>query len=288
MDNIKLEKEQFEKQEDVFSIVSKEIKSLKNQCEEEDFDLKYNELRDRSLKENPKERLAFELLFGIKDYVFAQEKLRGFGKEFLGYKDLKSSKEEVINLASWNQEATKFLAKHEHDKELVQAFWSNYKAIFDLFSKDEKSRDGIIRGIVGQASVYHILSHAGFKPEISTPQEDVFEKIDLKISFGRKDILIQVKQHHDTGQPLVVGTKEIKYPSIALKEKNKDVHFSSYDIQEMTALQEICEEKSRRENKKIEAFYIIIPSGKCDSDTGKPSPDFLRKIKPQIRSLSGR
>lgn len=288
MNNIKLEGEQFEKQEDIFSTVSKEIKSLKNQYEGEDFDSKYNELRDRFLKENPKERLAFELLFGVKDYVFAQEKLRSFDKEFLGYKDLKSSKEEVVNLALWNQEATKFLAKHEHDKELVQAFWSNYKNIFNLFSKDEKSGDGVKRGIVGQASVYHILSHSGFRPEISTPQEDVFEKIDLKIPSRDKEIVIQIKQRQDLSQSLVVATKDIKYPSIVSKQVDKDTYFSSHDIEEMISLQENCEEKSRRENKKIEAFYIIIPSGKCDPDTGKPSPDFLRKIKPQIRSLSGR
>lgn len=284
MNNIKLEKEQPKKQEDIFLAVSKEIEDLKNYYKGEGFDLKYNELKDKFLKESPKERLALELLFSVKNYVAAREKLSSFGKKLLGYKDLKESKEEVINLSSWNQKATEFLAKHEYDKEFARAFWSSYETIFNLFSNDKNSRDGVKRGIVGQASVCHILSHAGLKPEISTPQEDVFEKIDLKISLGGRNIAIQIKQHQKLNEPLILSAKDIKYPGIVSKGTDRDLYFSSLDIEEMTNLQESCQEKSRREKKKIEAFYIVIPSGHCDPDTGKPSSEFLKKIKYLIQT----
>jgi len=278
-----IEKE-IEQPENIIWAVGQKVEELKNQnLNEKDFDLKYQEIKDKFLKENPKERLGLELIFKIKDYVSAQDKIKSFGKNFLSYKELKEAKEEVIGLASWNQEATKFLIKHKYDDESAKLFWDTYKKVFNLFSEDEKSRDGVIKGIVGQASVYHVLDHSGFRPQVSTPQEDVFEKIDLKISSGKKDILIQVKQHHDASQPLVIGTKEIKYPSVSIKETNKNIHFSSYDIQEMTALQENCEEKSRRERKNIEAFYIVIPPKQCNKNTGRPSPKFLKEIKPLIR-----
>ncbi len=279
----KIEKE-IKQPENIISAAGQKIEELKNQnLNEKDFDLRFRELKDKLLSENPKERLGLELIFKVKDYISAQNKIKSFGKNFLGYKELKEAKEEVINLSSWNQEATRFLIKHKYDDESAGSFWNAYKKVFNLFSKDEKSRDGVIKGVVGQASVYHVLDHSGFRPQVSTPQEDVFEKIDLKISSGKKDILIQVKQHYDASQPLVVGTKEIKYPSVAVKEKDKDVHFSSYDIQEMIALQENCEEKSRRERKNIEAFYIVIPPGQCNQHTGRPSPEFLKKIKPLIK-----
>lgn len=246
--------------------------------ESNEFDKAYNELKQKFIKENPESAEIIEIMFGIKEVANIEQELR-IAKSRKIRIEKEKLKEMMRDLTQWNFLVTHFFSRTK-DKLFANSFWAELGAIYKLFS--DRPLRGIRKGIIGQVGVYKTLEKLGLRPKIAHPNEDAFEKMDLLVSLPTTEVAIQTRYTRKIKQPLIIKD-DIDYPSVLLESLDKETYISHYDIEQMTRLSESCRKKSKQTGKKIQSFYLVIPEGSFDSNTGEPSEEFLRQIEPEIK-----
>jgi len=262
--------------------IKEQIVELKKSSSATDFREKYGQLRNRLIKESPDYSLTITALFEIGEMAQAEKRLFALNQEGRKRIRIEGRSEKIRRLVRSLTESqftlTHLLIQLEKHPEFVQSFWSEAGEIYRLFS--EKSFKGCKKGIIGQAGVYHLMDYFGLKPKISHPDEDAFDKTDLWLSYpGSKEALaLQTKYTQRTDRPIFLSTDEIDYPGTFIRNyaKEKDIHISHKDIDEMMHL------KQTFKHKPTIGFYFACPDGSFDGLTGKPKEKFLREVQPEI------
>lgn len=269
---------------DFFNKIKKEILTLKEYSfDKNEFDKKYDELRKKFLKEYPSEDLTVEIIFGVRDLARAEKELAAT-RDVSGEKRIpKERLEELLkDLTEW-QFMTTNLIIHSRNLDFIKDFWQTYGEIHKTFSDQ---RETYKKGIIGQAGIYKTLEKLNFKPKLSHPREDAFEKTDLWVSYpGGKEMRVQAKYTSRVDKPLIISTEEISYPAIMLYGKERDTYISSKDIEEMMHLKEFCQRRSAREGKNTRAFYIAAPERSFNNLTGEPTPEFLKIVEEEMNKF---
>lgn len=195
--------------------------------------------------------------------------------------------------------ATDFLTKT--DDKFIKLFWTQYKAIFELFhpNSDEPFL-GFKRGVVGQAGIFNAIKSMSLKPVLASLSQEALG-IDLFAIQGgstehiERILPIQVK--HGTSHSYeyeekkykkatslqVIPKETICFPSVSIDKPKVQTHiFSSY-LKTSAHLEQDVKSRSKEVGKIVKALKIICPINSFDQDTGDPTPEFLTEFEQKIR-----
>jgi hypothetical protein len=268
-------------EERIFGYIAKEIKKAKESSKDQvEFNQKYDQWKKEFEERYPEHKEVVDVVFGVGKYA---QKVECLDKE----KKIKGDKKEFfLDLCSWMHQATQLLIEKGQDKNFASSFWKTYREIFDTFYKNDQTREGIIRGIVGQAGVFRTLERLGLKPSLASPKEDAFEKTDLWVKVPEKDesFAIQTKYSLSLKEPMIESTEEINYPTVKAETKDKTIYLSSQHMQEISRLKESVTKRAKLENKKVLGLFIAVPHSNFDPETGVPSEKFLEKTREKLLS----
>ncbi|MFA5051148.1 MAG: hypothetical protein WC499_03465 [Patescibacteria group bacterium] len=271
----------------LFNDIYNEIKNLKEQGSQQDSEKKYNDLREKFIKENPESALMIEALFGIRDMTKDEERLAKLPKDRRWTPEQqKIFRKSMRELTEWQFAITHFILKAGKNEKLAESFWSECDKLNSLFS--DRPFQLYQKGIIGQVGVYKMMEHFGLNPEMAHPDKDAFESTDLLVPSrgdNQKDNpnRVQTKYRSGTKKTILIPTKEISYPSIDYYEKERNINISYKDKKEMFRFKEKCDAKAQREHKEVVGFYLACPDHSFNFVTGEPSKEFLAQIEPEIK-----
>ncbi|MDD3102280.1 MAG: hypothetical protein PHE59_04015 [Patescibacteria group bacterium] len=263
--------------------IYEDIRTLKVKTSEQDFDKKYDELREKCINENPGAESMIAAFLGIKDMAEGEKKLVELPRDARWTPEQKKNfQKSMRELTEWQFTITHCVLHAGENKELLGSFWSECDRLNRLFS--DNSFFIYKKGVIGQVGVYKMMEHFGLNPEMPPPWEDAFEKTDLKVHFpGDNPNPVQTKYIRGTEKPIFISTDEISHPNIVHYGKEKNIHISNKDIEEMIHLKEKCDARAQREHKEVVGFYLACPDHSFDDLTGKPTEEFLAQIEPEIK-----
>ncbi|MDA2921880.1 hypothetical protein MYX07_01295 [Patescibacteria group bacterium AH-259-L07] len=230
---------------------------------------KLKPLRDRLVKENPNQAELICILVNLDV---------SSGSQFL---------------------ATDFLTKT--DDKFIKLFWTQYKTIFKLFHPNSDEHfSGFKRGIVGQAGIFKSLKNMGLKPVLAVPYQDALG-VDLFViqekSGERTDRVLPIQVKHGVSHTYeyeegrykkakslkVIPREKIYFPSIVIDEPKVQTYIFSNDLEPCPHSEQDVKSRSKEIGKLVKSLKIICPPHSFNSDTGDPTPEFLRQFEPEIR-----
>lgn len=183
---------------------------------------------------------------------------------------------------SWNYSATDLLIKNKGNEEYFRQFWGVAEKISGV-SGNVRDFEGIRRGLIGQAGVFHILEEVGVEPDLTTPTKDRFEKIDLEFKspeFGRG--AVQSKHRRKTQDLIFEEIKEVPYPSFKASTGER---YAASDIEGVSHVVAPKPEEGTR------SFYVVIPEylhGKTSLNpyTGEPTEEIKAEARKKFSNIS--
>jgi len=243
------------------------------------------------LKKYPDRQQEIEILYDLWEINRDQDDINEL-KEALAHDqwraELRHNKKKwdrVYNgFTSWNYSATDLLIKNKGNEEYFRQFWGVAEKISGI-SGNEKDFDGLRRGLIGQAGVFHILKEVGVEPDLTTPTQDRFDKIDLEFKspeFGRG--AVQSKHRKKTQDLIFEEIKEVPFPSF---KASTGEHYAASDVEDISRV------VSPRPKLNTRSFYVVIPEylhgeKSLNPYTGEPTEKIKVEARKKFSAISAK
>jgi hypothetical protein len=179
------------------------------------------------------------------------------------------------------------------DEETAEQFW-RIAGILSTRSGVSKKLDGEKRGVLTQVAVYKIFDSISrensnssehsensqsqnFRPILSHPSHDAFEKTDLWIGGER----VQVKGNKDIEDPEIIFTDSIAFPAVSIRDgRDSNIYLNSKYANEAAMFKAVIE----RYDRNAKGIMLVVPWRMIDHITGKPSPELIEFFKKELES----
>lgn len=224
------------------------------------------------LADNFAEAETVEALFGFLPAAKEAEKLESLDAKKDGWEKIKKS---LKNTTEYNFLLTDFIHRNHADKEFLKQFWALVEKVANESDKQERFMR-LKRGILSQVSAWRALEEAGLNPQLSHPSEDALESIDFWTERGEA---VQVKGAPEKNVTLI-PTDEAAFPGLMVREATGDrVHINSRLFAESQKFQAKLDKHDQGRNGKTRGFFLVMPYGAMDFDTGEPSQEVIKAFK---------
>jgi len=188
------------------------------------------------------------------------------------------SKEEVRqifeNMTSYQYLVNNMVYKNYNDKNFLKSFWKIAEKISNQIDP-EKTFKGFKRSILSQVAIFKSLEQIGFHPSLATPKEDAFSAIDFKIEGSGQ--VFQTKSTNRTEDTFLIKTDEIDFPGAEIEHPTEQSKIFLRDkmAHEFSKFKTKVSEYEKSINKKVKAYFLIVPDSKFNQNTGEPDASLL-------------
>lgn len=238
-----------------------------------------------------------EALLNLNDFLDESEKINKLKEKYRRNNRTKEDREEFMRLVpevtAYQSLLADFIKNNANNKEFLESFWEVCAQI--AAAKNFSEGFGKLQaGVLGQVAIVHTMEKLGYQPHTAHPNEDAFEKTDLKL--GPEEDRIQIKCTPNEMRVIgindvvtlpgskIEGSDGIKFITTSLAHQFSDFKVGMERLKEKLKRKE--EEKLRKENKnvdpkeidekiKLKAYMIAIPHREFDPVTGIPSQRFI-------------
>lgn len=225
------------------------------------------EVKERYLKEYPDQLEAVEALFGIREVLRMQKSLDRKRERGEVHKDRKVFQD----LTEYQFLFTHFLASNSEDKQMLEQFWIVVeRAAKEMDQLPDLNR--LRRGILSQVATVRLLEALGLQPQLSHPEQDAFDAIDLWAAGGTA---VQVKGSAEAMQPAFIESDELAFPSIATRHRAEHRHFNSKLAHDSARFRAKLKQYAERTRQELRGYLLVIPNEKIDFVTGEPAPELI-------------
>lgn len=196
-------------------------------------------------------------------------------------------KEIFIELTQYQFLLTHFIKSNIENKNFLNNFWAVLERLAENSGFTEKFHT-IKKGILTQVATYKIFEYLNKHPQLSHPEQDAFESIDLLTESGDaiqiKSTGVEKPQFIEIKNQVAVGGVEIKTP-----QTNNLANISSrYHYQAQLAgekMEDYLRRMNEKGHKEVKAFMLVIPIGMVDGTTGKPSTELINFVKDNLAKI---
>jgi hypothetical protein len=242
--------------------------------EEENFE-KLKIMKEEYIAKYPQETEAIEALFGLAKYLKNQKIIR---ENRVYRKDIKA--------VFQDQTEYMFLLSHLTCQYSDQYYLKNLWSLMQ--DAGEKVGDNVSRlrkGVVAQVATFKIFERLGYRPELSHPRQDAYDKIDMWVGGNEP---VQIKSWPGA-QPVVLEAETIAFPAARitmkdLKERVQDCYISSDLLGEINGFRAKVKKYGEMMQKDTRGYFIMIPPSKINSITGEPTPDLVEAVRDKFAS----
>ena len=201
-------------------------------------------------------------------------------------KDL--SKEETSqifeNMTSYQYLINHMVHKNYDNPEFLKSFWRTCQKVCEGI--DSKSTfTGLKRSILSQIAIFKSLEKLGLHPSLATPKEDAFSAIDFKIEGSGQ--VFQTKGTNRTEEAFLVKTDEIDFPGAEIDHPTEQSKIFLRDkmAHEFSKFKTKVSKYEKSINKKVEAYFLIVPDSKFNQNTGEPDVSLLEFFKQKFEQM---
>lgn len=231
-------------------------------------------IHEKFLREYPDQLEGVEALFGFKDVLNSDRKLRE--GEVLAEERGKIFEE----LTQYQFLVSHFIKENTENREFLELFWEALKEI----SKPDNLREYNIyrHGILTQVATFKIFEKLGDHPVMSHPKEDAFKSIDMWVG----EDAIQIKGDAKATKLEVVEVKDggvVAVPGVLVDSNNKSRYFTNEMFSKILKFKIKFEEYKKMLGKEsMKAYFVVIPFSMIDPVTGEPSDELVDEVKEKI------
>ena len=165
---------------------------------------------------------------------------------------------------------TAFILENGGDAEMCAEFW---RVLANSAPNDRRYVEALKRGVVSQVASHKLLESVGHTPELSTPEEDAFDAIDLWGEGDEAREAVQVKASGDKFE--IVEVETITPPCLITRDGEELNAYNTPDFESIRRFAIKAERYAERKGQKVRAFFMIVPRSKFDADTGEPTADLV-------------
>ncbi len=177
---------------------------------------------------------------------------------------------------------THFALENADKPEVMQNLWSvagNMAARMDK-SKDFQARKA---GALTAAAAHHLFSTLGKQPELSHPDEDAFDAIDLWVEDEHSAVQIMKS---DAEEVTISRTDDVLYPGIAVEGDQVSQHFSvNSPVDKALRFRTKLAHYAQEHSQPVEGYFLQIPYSQIDSQTGVPSPVLVEQMRAKLDTI---
>lgn len=230
------------------------------------------ELKQRYEDEFPGQMEGVEALFGLREYLLKERKIKE-----ARWESAEEKKRAFQDLTEYQFLFTHFLLTNNQDKGFLGDFWAVAKEVAWAV-RAERDLNILRCGLVTQVAVSRILEEIGEKPQLSHPREDAINAVDV---WADDNTAVQIKGWKED-EAALIDSDEFVFPAVELSgEAGTRVFNSNANV---AAKNHIFRAKvdayGRATGRDLDARMMVIPYSQVDFDTGEPTPelvDFFRE-----------
>lgn len=239
-------------------------------------------LKKRYQEEFPEQLEGVEALFGLAEFLKKQKSF----DEARGRKEGRLPETERTNMfrdfTEYQFLFTHFIINAAEDRKFLEDFW----AVGEAIAKGTgclKEMQKLRRSLVSQAAVYHILKEIGDKPNLSHPDEDAFNAVDL---WADHKTAIQIKGWNEE-DPALFESDHLVFPSAQTGNSGKQRMFSSLEYFRGKNYQFIGKIKKYGKviKRDLSGYMMVVPYSKIDFVTGEPARELVDFFKEQMKQV---
>jgi hypothetical protein len=217
-----------------------------------------------------------EVIFGLRDFLIRQQYINA--RRESGYS---INKEIFKELTKYQFLLTHYIAQNSQDKEFLEKFWGVAENLAEK-TKTLRELHAMRLGILGQVATYKILEKIGKNPQLSHPQEDAFESIDL---WMEKNTAIQVKSGKYVEEPAVLESENMAFPLVSVSKGKCAQYYNEKYFNETQRFKAKISKYGETINRKIKGYLLVVPTHKIDFVTGEPAEEVVEFFKEKIAKI---
>jgi hypothetical protein len=238
-------------------------------------------IKNKFIKKHPEEIEAAEILFSFPEFFETQRKLdkmREESKKRMLTKEEEDKKlQHFKNLTQYWFLVAHFIHENIDKKEMLSEFWESIERTSHETGYDSKN---LKRGTLTQVATMRVFEKLGLKSELSHPKEDAFNAIDLWVEGNA----IQIKGTKTKKDVDIVEVDSTAFPGVQTEQNNNVLHFNSHFFYAAQKFKIKTEEYQKELHRPFHSYFVIIPYGFIDNETGEPKPELIEKIREKLNA----
>lgn len=230
------------------------------------------ELRAAYIKEFPEQLEGMTVLFELPSYIDTQERIAFFHPR--SKNEHQQKKDALERLTQYHFLVSHFVEQNSDDKGFLEEFWRTMEQLGIATGNLRQVR--VMRGgVLSQVAAYKIFEQLGQHPQLSHPQQDAFDAIDM---WSGDNIAVQIKTGRERSEELLIDTDDIAFPGVQTTSGDVVQHINTDLMRDVAKFTTKSGTYGKRIGKKIRGYYAVIPKQSYDHVTGEPSQEVVARF----------